>query len=80
MYLATASSSTLLRAASSALLAMQREDFHAAAEGLVEVLLVKPGFDADRARHACRALFQHLGFRHPISEEFQRRYSMAVNS
>jgi putative thioredoxin len=80
LHLPGANATGLERDYRQALLALQREDFHAAAEGLVEVLLVRPSFDADRARHACRALFQHLGFRHPISEEFQRRYSMAVNS
>lgn len=63
-----------------ALLALQREDFSAAASGLVDVLLEKPSFDDNRARQACRALFHHLGPRHPITEEFHRRYSMAVNS
>lgn len=63
-----------------ALLALQREDFPAAAAGLVDVLLEKPSFDEDRARQACRALFHHLGPRHAITEEFHRRYSMAVNS
>lgn len=63
-----------------ALLALQREEFSAAAAGLVDVLMEKPAFDEDRARHACRALFHHLGPRHAISEEFQRRFSMAVNS
>ncbi len=60
--------------------ALQRQDFRAAAHELVELLLEKPEYDDGRAKAACRALFQHLGLRHPISEEFSRRYSMAVNS
>lgn len=60
--------------------ALQQQDFRTAAADLVEVLLEKPDFDEGRAKAACLALFQHLGLRHPISEEFFRRYSMAVNS
>jgi putative thioredoxin len=63
-----------------ALHALQRQDFRAAAAGLVEVLLEKPDFNDGRAKAACLALFQHLGFRHPISEEYFRTYSMAINS
>lgn len=63
-----------------ALVALQRQDFRAAAAGLVDVLLEKPGFDEGRAKAACLALFQHLGPRHTITEEFSRSYSMAVNS
>lgn len=62
-----------------ALQALRAQDFHAAAAGLVAVLTENPGFDDGRAKAACRALFQHLGIRHPISEEFSRAFSMAVN-
>ncbi|MBX3737466.1 MAG: tetratricopeptide repeat protein [Candidatus Didemnitutus sp.] len=59
--------------------ALQAQDFRAAADALVEVLLEKPHFDEGRARAACLAIFQHLGARHAVTEEFFRRYSMAVN-
>lgn len=62
-----------------ALRALRAQDFRTAAAELVEVLLEKPHFDEGRARAACLALFQHLGARHAVTEEFSRRYSMAVN-
>jgi putative thioredoxin len=80
LHLPPASATDLAGQYRAALLALQRQEFHAAAGGLVDVLLEKPTFDDDRARQACRALFQHLGPRHAITEEFHRRYSMAVNS
>lgn len=58
---------------------LQAQDFRPAAEGLVDLLLEKPAYDEGRARHICRALFQYLGLRHAVTEEFFRRYSMAVN-
>lgn len=80
LHLPPANAAGLAASYRQALLALQREDFHAAAAGLVDILLEKPSFDEERARHACRALFHHLGPRHAITEEFHRRYSMAVNS
>lgn len=62
-----------------ALRALRAQDFRTAAAELVEVLLEKPHFDEGRARAACLAIFQHLGARHAVTEEFSRRYSMAVN-
>ena len=53
--------------------------FRESAAGLVDVLMDDPQFDRGHARAACLALFRHLGMRHPVSEEFTRRYSMAVN-
>ncbi|HVU35077.1 MAG TPA: tetratricopeptide repeat protein [Opitutaceae bacterium] len=62
-----------------ALHALRGQDFRTAVAGLVEVLTEKPDYDDGRAKAACRAIFQHLGIRHPITEEFSRAYSMAVN-
>lgn len=59
--------------------ALQGQDFRTAAAEFVEVLLEKPHFDEGRARTACLAIFQHLGVRHAVTEEFSRSYSMAVN-
>lgn len=56
------------------------QEFHAAAENLVDVLLEDPGFDQGTAKAVCLALFKHLGLHHPTTGEFFRRYSMAVNS
>jgi putative thioredoxin len=58
---------------------LQRQDFRAAAAGLVGVLQDEPGYDQGRAKAACLGLFKHLGLRHAITEEFFRPYSMAVN-
>lgn len=62
-----------------ALHALAAQDFPTAAAAFVEVLFEQPNYDEGRARAACLALFQHLGPRHAVTEEFSRRYSMAVN-
>jgi putative thioredoxin len=53
--------------------------FEAGLAALIDVLQEKPGFDGDRAKQACRAMFRHLGMRHALTEKFSRAYSMAVN-
>jgi putative thioredoxin len=53
--------------------------FEAGLAALIDVLQEKPGFDGGRAKLACRAIFRHLGMRHPLTEKFSRAYSMAVN-
>ena len=77
---AAANSSPIAIRYHEALRALQNQDFRAAAAGLVEVLLERPDLDDGRAKAACLALFQHLGLRHSISEEYFRAYSMAVNA
>lgn len=62
-----------------ALRQLQAEKFRESASALVRVLQEKPNYDDGRAKAACLALFKHLGMRHPITEEFSRAYSMAVN-
>lgn len=59
--------------------ALRTQDFRTAAAEFIEVLGENPEYDDGRAKAACRALFQHLGIRHPITEEFSRAFSMAVN-
>jgi putative thioredoxin len=59
---------------------LRTQRFTEAAAGLVAVLGEKPDFDGGRARAACLALFKHLGMRHPVTDEFFRAYSMAVNA
>jgi putative thioredoxin len=58
---------------------LRAERFRDAAAGLIAVLQDKPAFDDGRAQAACLALFKHLGLRHPVTEEFIRAYTMAVN-
>lgn len=63
----------------SALAQLQAGKFEAGLAALIDVLQEKPSFDDGRAKAACRAIFRHLGMRHPITEQFSRAYSMAVN-
>jgi putative thioredoxin len=58
---------------------LQRGEFEAGLAVVIEVLQEKPGFDDNRARALCLAVFRHLGMRHAITERFHRGYSMAVN-
>jgi putative thioredoxin len=62
-----------------ALQALAQERLRDAVAALIDVLEESPGYDEGRAKAACLAIFKHVGLRHPIAEEFQRRYSMAVN-
>lgn len=59
---------------------LRREDFDGGLAALIEVLLEKPSYDQQRARQLGRAIFQHLGLRHPVAEQHARRFSMAVNA
>lgn len=62
-----------------ALQALAGEKLRDAVAALLDVLDESPGYDEGRAKAACLAIFKHVGLRHPIAEEFYRRYSMAVN-
>ena len=44
-----------------ALAYLQREEFDAGLAALIDVLLEKPAFDAQRARDVARGIFRHLG-------------------
>lgn len=59
---------------------LRREDFDGGLDVLIEVLLEKPAYDQQRARQLGRAIFHHLGLRHPVAEKHARRFSMAVNA
>ena len=63
-----------------ALAYLQREEFDAGLAALVDVLLEKPAFDAQRARDVARGIFRHLGPRHPLTDKYSRSYSMAINA
>lgn len=62
-----------------ALADLQAERFAPALAALVDLLGDQPVLDGGRAQSAALAIFKHLGIRHPVSEEFHRAYSMAVN-
>jgi putative thioredoxin len=59
---------------------LRREDFDGGLAALIDVLLEKPGYDQQRARQLGRAVFHHLGLRHPVAERHARGFSMAVNA
>ena len=59
--------------------ALQAEEFEEAGRRIIDVLLEKPNYDDGHAKAVGRALFKHLGFRHPVSEKLSRSFSMAVN-
>lgn len=63
----------------SSLVYLKSGDYRKAAAVLVEVLEREPNYGNGCAKAVCLALFKHLGMRHPITEEFFRSYSMAVN-
>ena len=59
--------------------ALRAEDYARALPEFIGVLQEKPAFDAGHARTATLAIFKHLGMHHPLTGEFFRAYSMAVN-
>jgi putative thioredoxin len=63
-----------------AIRALRGEQFPAALGGLVAVLQETPTFDGGHAKAATLAIFKHLGMRHPLTDEYFRAYSMAVNA
>ncbi|MDD2763183.1 MAG: thioredoxin [Opitutaceae bacterium] len=62
-----------------AIRALRTQRYADALRELVAVLQEQPGFDAGHAKTATLAIFKHLGMRHPLTDEFFRAYSMAVN-
>ena len=60
--------------------AVRSGDFAAALEAFIEVIERGRHYQDGAARDACKAIFQHLGIRHPIAERFHRAFSSAVNS
>jgi len=60
--------------------ALRREQYAEALRGLVAVLGDDPAYDDGHARAVTLAVFKHLGMRHPLTDEFFRAYSMAVNA
>jgi thioredoxin-like negative regulator of GroEL len=59
--------------------ALRAQHYAEALRKLTAVLQEKPGFDAGHAKSATLAIFKHLGMRRPLTEEYYRAYSMAVN-
>jgi putative thioredoxin len=59
---------------------LRHEEFDAGLAALIELLLEKPGYDQGRAKALGRAIFRHLGPRHPVAEQHSRTFSMAVNA
>ena len=63
-----------------AALALRQERYAEALRGLIRVLGEKPGYDDGHAKAVALGIFKHLGMRHPLTDEFFRAYSMAVNA
>jgi putative thioredoxin len=55
-----------------------KEQFDDSAEGFIQVLMADRMLDDDGARKACVALFRILGDKHPVSQKYRRRFSMAL--
>jgi putative thioredoxin len=55
-----------------------KERFDDSAEGFIQVLMADRSLDDDGARKACVALFRILGDKHPVSQTYRRRFSMAL--
>jgi len=61
------------------ILALRAQRYEEALREFVAVLQDRPDFDDGHARAATLAIFKHLGMHHPLTAEFFRAYSMAVN-
>ncbi len=60
--------------------AAKKGDYAKALAAFIEVLQRQRDYDNEGAKAACKAIFQHLGIRHPISEQFHRAFSSALHS
>jgi len=62
-----------------AIRALRAQQYDEALPHFIAVLQEQPAFDGGHARAATLATFKHLGMRHPLTGEYFRAYSMAVN-
>lgn len=60
--------------------AVRRGDWAAALPAFIEVLERHQAYDHGGAKEACRAIFQLLGPRHPVTEQHFRAYSSALHA
>jgi len=60
--------------------AVRRGDWETALPAFIEVLERHKTYDDGGAKEACRAIFQLLGPRHPVSERYFRAYSSALHA
>ncbi len=58
--------------------AFKTGDYRQAADSWINSIMLDRKVDDDGARKACVALFKILGDHHPVSQEFRRRFSMAL--
>lgn len=58
--------------------ALADENFEKAVEHFIEVVQTDRDYDDDGARKACVALFTLLGTEHPITQQYRRRFDMAL--
>ena len=59
--------------------AVRAGDWGAAMQAFIEVLQGQRGYADGIAREAGRAIFLHLGIRHPVCEQYYRAFSSALN-
>lgn len=55
-------------------------DWAGALEALIEVVERDKAYADGAAPAACRAIFRYLGVRHPVAEQFHRRFSSALHA
>ncbi len=53
-------------------------NYEEAVQILLEIMMADRSFDEDGSRKACVALFKFLGEKHPVSQSYRRRFSMAL--
>lgn len=60
--------------------ALRAQRYEDALRGFVAILQEQAGYDDGHAKAAVLSIFRHLGMRHPLTDEYFRAYSMAVNA
>jgi putative thioredoxin len=63
-----------------AIQALSKPDFASAVENLIEVLRMDRSYDNDGARRGIIAIFKILGDDHPVTQEYRRAFSSALNA
>lgn len=58
--------------------ALLNQNFELAAEHFIHVIMTDRSFRDDAGRKACIALFKLLGDKHPVTQRWRRRFSMAL--
>lgn len=62
----------------SAIEALRAQDYDAALERFIEVIMINKAYEDEGARKACIAIFHHLGEQHETTKKYRKRFSMAL--